>query len=618
MKWLAQQKDITLIELLRKIDDYPADAGPLTRWNVRQFFQQIDDFSERIAGEQIHTIAIKLFDLLSHRRSPYQSEDMHVIENQPEIPGLRAATDTLYSAIDRGEPIHLIAGYGIDSYCAAHIIRNTLERYLNLSIHTDLLQPDSSLALTTDESGVKILIGDFGELPEHKTTTILFGSATSTDANVLQLNESQLTQSRSVTALKLCQRLLSDFENPNRADMIVYDLETVDNNPKTAEIIEICANRLSTIGSDLESYHQLVKPTGRIPRSSTRIHGIDNETVSNEPDIETVLPKFLSFIQDRILIGHNITDFDNLVLERDLGRYLKRGLSNPYYDTLATAQRLYPRESCSLEALVSKFNIEHNTMHRALEDVRVNRHVFDELIKEDLRRRELKSLPELLPLVGIGILASQEDQQDIGTDAETESGIKTYRQAASRYIRTHRPELDWLEVDLQSTEQQSVQGFIDTLSRTQIEESPEDRDWETRRARFMNGVLHFETISAERRLTNFLDYQKLINSADEVEIETDKITLMTLHAAKGTEFPVVIIMGMEDGTFPIRRPDQPLSELEEERRLFYVGMTRAQARLYLTSVVRRKSDFERGSSMFLREIPSNLIEHWRRGMKRKR
>ena len=616
LKWLAQQKDITLIELLRKIDDYLDDVGPLTRWNVRQFFQQIDDFSEGVEGKQIHTIANNLFDLLSHRRSPYQSEDIDEIENQPEIPGLRAATDTLFSAIDRGEPIHLIAGYGIDSYCAAQIIRSTLTRYLDLSIRTDLLTPDAALDATLDEDGITILIGDFEALPAGKATTILLGTVVRADANVLQLNRLQLNQSRSVTALKLCQRLLSNFEQPNRADMIVYDLETVDNNPKTAEIIEICANRLSAIGSDLESYEQLVKPTGRIPQSSTNIHGINNETVADEPSIETVLPQFLSFIQDRILIGHNIAEFDNLVLERDLGKYLKRGLANPYYDTLATAQRLYPRESCSLEALATKFNIEHETMHRALEDVQINRQVFDELIKEDLRRRELKSLPELLPLVGIGILAAQEEQQEVAVNEETEDGMETYRQAAARYMQTHRPALDWLEANLQSTERQSVQGFIDKLTRTQIEESQEDRDWETRRARFMNGVLHFEDISVETRLTNFLDYQKLINSADEVEVETDKITLMTLHAAKGTEFPVVIILGMEDGTFPIRRPDQPLSELEEERRLFYVGMTRAQERLYLTSVSRRKGDYERGGSMFLREIPSNFIKHWHRGRRR--
>ena len=133
----------------------------------------------------------------------------------------------------------------------------------------------------------------------------------------------------------------------------------------------------------------------------------------------------------------------------------------------------------------------------------------------------------------------------------------------------------------------------------------------------MNAVLHFETNSDEKRLGDFLDYQKLINSSDETQIDTDKITLMTLHAAKGTEFPVVIIMGMEDGTFPIRRKDQSLAELEEERRLFYVGMTRAQERLYLTSVARRNSDRERSSSMFIREIPSNLLTHWSCRMKRR-
>ena len=613
LKWLAQQKNLTLTELLRQIDDYSADVDPLTRWNVRQFFQQIDDFHEAIKGEQILTIANKLFDLLSQRRSPYQSEDMHAIENQLEIPGLRAATDTLYSAINRGEPIYLMASYGVDSYCAAHIISSTLERYLNLSIHTDLL-PDSSLTPIMDAPGVNILIGDFGKLSERKGTTILLGSAISTDANVLQLNKSRLTQARSVTALKLCQRLLSDFEKPNLTDMIIYDLETTSDDPDSAEIIQLAA--VSALND--EHFDKYVKPPHQIPKSSTQINKINNETVENKPGIETVLPKFLSFIQDRILIGHNIAEFDKLVLDKDLKRCSEPALSNPYYDTLVTARRLYPRESCSLEALANKFNIappvqdaleDELVTHDALEDALVTRDVFNELIKEDLRRRAVRSLPELLPLVGIGILAAQESRQDTGIDEETEGGIETYHQAAARYVRAHHPDIDWLNADLQSTEKQSIQGFIDTLIRTQIEESLEDRDWEEKRAEFMNDVLDFERNNVEKHLTDFLDYQKLINSADEVEVEEDKITLMTLHAAKGKEFPVVIIMGLEDGTFPMRRKGDSLSKLEEERRLFYVGMTRTQERLYLTSVTRRRSDYERGSSMFLDEIPSDLIEH---------
>ena len=618
LQWLAQREEITLMELLRQIDQHPDYVGPLTRWNVSQFFQQIGSFHKEIEGEQIRTIATKLFDLLSRRRSPYQSEDINEIKNQPEIPGVRAATDILSNAIERKEPIHLMANYGIDSCCAAYIISSTLERYLNLSIHTELLPPNSSLPPIMDESGVNVLIGDFGELPEHKNTTILLGSAVNTDANVLQLNESRANRSRSVTALKLCQRLLNSLEKVDLAHMVVYDLETgaggVDTN--RAEIVEICA--MSAIKNDLKDYHQRVKPPNWIPRSATRIHTISNEMVANEPDIETVLPQFLSLIEDRILIGHNIAEFDNSVLDHHLKKYLKRGLSNPYYDTLVTARRLYPRESYKLETLADKFEIEHGDMHRAFEDVRVNRLVFKRLIEEDLDRREVQSLPELLPLVGIGILAAQEDRQESGIDEGTVGATKTLCQAAARYVRTHRPALDWLEPDLQPAERRSIQDFINTLTHMQIEESSEEWDWQMKRERFMDGVSHFEKSSAEKHLIEFLDYQKLINSVDEVETETDKITLMTVHAAKGQEFPIVFIMGLEDETFPLGRPNELLDEIEEERRLFYVGITRARTRLYLTSVTYRTVDYARGSSMFVREIPPDLIKHWHPGMRRRR
>ena len=304
-----------------------------------------------------------------------------------------------------------------------------------------------------------------------------------------------------------------------------------------------------------------------------------------------------------------------MVLERDLRR-LDVGLSNPCYDTLVTAQRLYPRESRNLEALSEKFGIEHDTMHRAIEDVEVNHRVFEELVKVDLRHREVRSLTEFLPFVGIGILANQAGHREIqnlenALNNEQPSGTTgAFLQASARYVQRHRPETDKLLSSMGLTEAEEIGGHLQTLRKTTPPDFPEDGEWENRRARFMNGMLHFERNSREKDISGFLDYQKLINSADETEIESDKITLMTLHAAKGTEFRVVIVTGMEEGTFPIRRKDQPLAELEEERRLFYVGMTRAKERLYLTSVVRRRGDFERAPSMFTREIPSNLINRW--------
>ena len=126
----------------------------------------------------------------------------------------------------------------------------------------------------------------------------------------------------------------------------------------------------------------------------------------------------------------------------------------------------------------------------------------------------------------------------------------------------------------------------------------------------MNAVLHFESMSDERRLTNFLDYQKLLTNIDELDDKTEQLTLMTLHAAKGTEFPVVIILGMEEGSFPMWKQNITEAEIEEERRLFYVGMTRAQAQLYLSSTVYRTGDRDRSVSMFVREVPSNYVIKW--------
>ena len=90
-----------------------------------------------------------------------------------------------------------------------------------------------------------------------------------------------------------------------------------------------------------------------------------------------------------------------------------------------------------------------------------------------------------------------------------------------------------------------------------------------------------------------------------------RIWLMTLHAAKGLEFPVVVIVGMEEGLFPHMRARDDAEELEEERRLCYVGMTRAKTRLILTSAARRRvfGEYQASDpSRFLDEIPTQLLE----------
>lgn len=114
----------------------------------------------------------------------------------------------------------------------------------------------------------------------------------------------------------------------------------------------------------------------------------------------------------------------------------------------------------------------------------------------------------------------------------------------------------------------------------------------------------------EPTLTGFLDSIALLTDVDEWDPSQGRVTLMTLHAAKGLEFPVVFMTGLEEGVFPHARALGDREELEEERRLCYVGLTRARERLYLTwAVHRRLHGYGVGEpSRFLREMPEEALQ----------
>jgi DNA helicase-2/ATP-dependent DNA helicase PcrA len=113
-------------------------------------------------------------------------------------------------------------------------------------------------------------------------------------------------------------------------------------------------------------------------------------------------------------------------------------------------------------------------------------------------------------------------------------------------------------------------------------------------------------------LTEFLERVSLVSDVDSLEEKPDAITLITLHQVKGLEFPVVFIVGMEEGILPHMRSMEDPAALEEERRLCYVGITRAKERLYLMRAFRRRVGYRGGSepsmaSRYLADIPSELI-----------
>ena len=149
------------------------------------------------------------------------------------------------------------------------------------------------------------------------------------------------------------------------------------------------------------------------------------------------------------------------------------------------------------------------------------------------------------------------------------------------------------------------------LRELQNSNTPEDETRIENLQELVNVANEFEPEELDNTLGEFLAQVSLVSDIDGMDEIANNVTLMTLHASKGLEFPIVFLAGCDEGIFPSARCSNSLSELEEERRLMYVGVTRAETKLYLTTAKRRQMWGEYKyytPSRFLEEIPSKLIE----------
>jgi len=149
-------------------------------------------------------------------------------------------------------------------------------------------------------------------------------------------------------------------------------------------------------------------------------------------------------------------------------------------------------------------------------------------------------------------------------------------------------------------------GYLEELEKGDDEDQERGKNIKE----LISAALEYEEKNEDNSLTGFLENMALMSDIDGLDEEREGITMMTLHSAKGLEFPVVFICGLEEGLFPTQRAFFEEHQLEEERRLMYVGVTRAKEKLYLTSAFERTLYGNTSYTMesrFLREIPKELM-----------
>lgn len=203
-------------------------------------------------------------------------------------------------------------------------------------------------------------------------------------------------------------------------------------------------------------------------------------------------------------------------------------------------------------------------------------------------------------------------EQIEGVPTRTSSMLKAFRDlmiGLAAFAREHDAKPS--EIVAQVLEQS---GLLEELRKS---DDPQDASRVENLSQLQSVAAEFEQNTPDASLSSFMETTALVADSDQLPDETadfGKVTLMTLHTAKGLEYPVVFLTGMEQGTFPHSRSLEDTSELAEERRLAYVGITRAKQHLYLTRAAVRAQwgqASEMLPSQFLDDIPEKLID-WKR------
>lgn len=368
---------------------------------------------------------------------------------------------------------------------------------------------------------------------------------------------------------------LSDFINANFADeyyepfadliqayfskdIIVFDIEGTGTDTLTDNIIQLSAVRIrqGKIIAKFDKYLQSEKSVG----SSEKVHHISDEfLLKNGENPTIVLANFIEFIKDAIITGHNIRVYDMDILNQNLIRYGFNPINfnNINFDTLDLARRFYPNlPNHKLEYLSNLFNLNTKSNHNSFDDVLATWDLLHKILKEKI----------------------------IPTAKKRQNLIIKQKQ---KFIKPAK-----ILINLRQNITENI--FLEKL----IVQIVKDFN--------LKNIYHYETIDGQNRINNLrtlytiakqelsnqtglngikelLQYASLSSSdLDALTANKPKIPIITIHQAKGLEFKYEFLAGMNDDIFPSYFSTKNSYITEEEKRLFYVAITRAKKKLFIS------------------------------------
>jgi DNA polymerase III epsilon subunit family exonuclease len=380
---------------------------------------------------------------------------------------------------------------------------------------------------------------------------------------------------------------------------VTFDLETTDHDPATCDIVELGGAEVVN-GEIVNRFHNLVRPARPISAGATKVHGYTDADVQRAPRFAEVWPAFRAFVGNNVLVAHNGQQFDVPVLRR-LATGMDGVDSLVFYDTLPLARSL-SRDSAKLPDLAARFGIDPVRSHHALDDAVTLARVYHQLEQQRAARARKAVLVNLLDYLGLALALERHEPPSDEQRTLFELG-RLY--ALGRY--SDCLEFYTAERERTGAESPTVDEVIGRLggkvlmTRLRAEPDPAQRypAAVARLGALMDGDA---SPSMAESIARLLD-RVALSTSEGADVTPDRVNLLTLHSTKGLEFSRVYVVGVEDFQLPgyYALVEDREDEIQEARRLLYVGMTRARDRLVLTRVDKRFG-LDSGGSMFLQEI----------------